>query len=160
MRKLIAIVMMVFAVAMIGCSDKKQQYIDDLHKFCYSADTLATINSLIVIDSRSTKEEPSFFNKDYYTKSIRLNATIDSLYLLLLESPNNFQSSVNDIKGIYNSLKKSEDLVRAVYDNDYRWRYDMWSKNTDSADIYRDRITNSLYSLKTNIPQAFLENGD
>lgn len=78
---------------------------------------------------------------------------------MLLDCPKEFQSSINDIKGIYNSLKKTEDLVFVTYRNDYKWRDDMWSENNDSTSVRCDRIKNCLYSLKTNIPQAFLENG-
>lgn len=159
MKKLIAIVMMLFAVVMVGCTDRKQKYISDLNEYVNSAERLRAIGGLIIADSRSTKEQPPFFNETYRIECENLNTTIDSLYEILLVCPKEFQSSINDIKGIYRNLKKSEDLVRVSFLNSYEWRNNMLIENIDSMTIYSDRIKDCLYNLQTNIPQAFLKNG-
>lgn len=155
MKKLIIILLLNFII--IGCADKKQQYVNDLNSYVNTAERLRTISGLIIADSRSTKEHPSFFNEDYRVQSINLNKTIDSLYMVLLECPADFQTSLHDIKTIYQNLKKSETKVNAVFSNDYSWRDDMWFKNNDSLTVYSDRIENCIYNLKTDIPQAFLK---
>lgn len=158
MKKLIAIVMMLLAVVMVGCADRKQKYISDLNEYVNSAERLRAIGGLIIADSRSTKEQPSFFNETYRIECENLNTTIDSLYEILLVCPKEFQSSINDIKGIYRNLKKSEDLVRVSFLNSYEWRDNMLIENIDSMTIYSDRIKDCFYNLQTNIPQAFLKN--
>ena len=156
MKKLITILLLVFIIT--GCADKKQQYVSTINKYVNATERLNTINTLIIVDSKSVKELPSFFNEDYRVQSINLNKTIDSLYMVLLECPADFNASLHDIKTIYQNLKKSETKVNAVFFNDYSWRDDMWFKNNDSLTIYSDRIENCIYNLKTDIPQAFLEN--
>lgn len=154
MKKLIAMMLMLFPI-LVGCADKEQRYISDLHNFCYSVDSLTIAHRLVIIDSRSIKDEPSFFNDTYQKRCDMLNSRVDSIYLLLLDCPKDFKSSMGVIKNIYQNLKKSEDLVRATFANDYRWRTDMWSRNNDSISAYGDKISNSLYKLKADIPQAF-----
>lgn len=155
MKKLITILLLAFMMA--GCTDKKQQYISDLNKYVCAVERLSTINTLIIVDSKSTKEQPSFFNEDYRLQSINLNKEIDSLYMILLDCPTDFKTSLHDIKTIYQSLKKSETKVNAVFYNDYRWRDDMWFENNDSLTVYGNRIENCIYNLQTDIPQAFLK---
>lgn len=156
MKKIITILLIAFVI--IGCADKKQQYVSDLNKYVNSAERLRAISGLIITDSRSTKEQPSFFNETYRVECENLNTTIDSLYAILLDCPKEFQSSLNDIKEIYKSIKKSEDLVRVSFLNSYEWRNAMLVENIDSMTIYSDRIKGCLYNLQTDIPQAFIEN--
>ena len=156
MKKLITILLIAFVI--IGCADKKQQYVSNLNSYANTAERLKTISGLIIADSRSTKEQPSFFNETYRAECETLNTSVDSLYAILLDCPKEFQSSLNDIKEIYKNLKKSEDLVRASFLNSYEWRNDMLIENLDSMSIYSDRIKGCLYNLQTDIPQAFLEN--
>jgi hypothetical protein len=156
MKKLITILLLAFMMA--GCTDKKQQYISDLNKYVNTTERLRAVSGLIIADSRSTKEQPSFFNETYRAECEALNTSVDSLYPILLDCPKDFQSSLNDIKEIYKNLKKSEDLVRVSFLNSYEWRNDMLIENLDSMSIYSDRIKGCIYSLQTDVPQAFLEN--
>lgn len=156
MKNLIAISLLAFVIT--GCIDKKEQYVSDLNKYVNSTERLRAISGLIITDSRSTKEQPSFFNETYRIECETLNASVDSLYEILLDCPKEFQSSLNDIKEIYKNAKKSEDLVRVSFLNSYEWRDDMWFKNNDSITTYSNGIENCIYNLKIDIPQAFLEN--
>ena len=156
MKKIITILLLAFIIT--GCVDKKQQYVSTLNEYVNSAERLRTISGLIITDSRSTKEQPSFFNETYRVECETLNTTVDSLYEILLDCPKEFQSSLNDIKEIYKNLKKSEDMVRVSFLNSYEWRNDMLIENLDSMSIYSDRIKGFLYNLQTDVPQAFLGN--
>ncbi len=101
MNKSIAIVMMVLMAAMVGCSDKKQQYIDDLGRFVNMAGRQHIKNTLAVTESRHGFGKSEYFNANKRIELADSMAVIDSLYIALSKPPTEFEKTYPNIRSMY-----------------------------------------------------------
>lgn len=159
MRKLIAIVMMVFAVAMLGCSDKKQQYIDDLSRFVNMAGRQHIKNTLAVTESRHGFGKSEYFNANKRAELTDSMAVIDSLYIALSEPPTEYEQTYTNIRTIYQDLKKYEDMLTVMYESSDEYNSSVLTTHLDSIGAYNARFEKCFYNLKADIPQAFSNGG-
>lgn len=155
MKKLIAIVMIALSVAIVGCSDKKQQYIDDLSKFVNMAGRQHIKNTLAVTESRHGFGKSEYFNANKRDELADSMAVIDSLYIALSEPPTEYEQTYTNIRTIYQDLKKYEDMLTVMYESSDEYNSSVLTTHLDSIGAYNARFEKCFYNLKADIPQAF-----
>lgn len=155
MNKSIAIVMMVLMAAMVGCSDKKQQYIDDLGRFFNMAGRQHIKNTLAVTESRHGFGKSEYFNANKRIELADSMAVIDSLYIALSKPPTEFEKTYPNIRSMYQDLKKYEDMLNVMYNSSDEYNSSVLISHLDSISAYNARFEKCFYNLKADMPQAF-----
>lgn len=155
MRKLIATIMIILTIAMVGCSDKRQQFIDDLSRFINMAGRQHIKNTLAVTESRHGFGKSEYFNANRRIELADSMAVIDSLYIALSQPPTEFAQTYPNIRTIYQDLKKYEDMLNVMYDSSDEYNSSVLTSHLDSIGAYNARFEKCFYNLKAGIPQAF-----
>lgn len=155
MRKLIATIMIILTIAMVGCSDKRQQFIDDLSQFINMTGRQHIKNTLAITESRHGFGKSEYFNANRRIELADSMAVIDSLYIALSQPPTEFEQTYPNIRIIYQDLKKYEDMLNVMYDSSDEYNSSVLTSHLDSIGAYNARFEKCFYNLKADIPQAF-----
>ncbi len=153
MKKLI--VMMLLAVVMVGCANKKQQYTDNLSQFVNMAARQHIKYTLLVTDSRHGYNTSDYFNDKMRKELADSMTVIDSLYIVLADAPKGFEKATPSLRTIYQDLKKFEDMILVMYQSSPEYNSNTLTIKLDSVGAYNSRFERSLYNLKADVPQAF-----